>query len=226
LFINHLENFKNTNPPLPRKSLTLPHTPSNPKGMTAKTDLNFELAILCGSVRQGRKSIYVANWFAQSMAKVPGITVNFLDLADYDLPIMSERRGKHPNLPEAAEKLGAHLERADALLIVSPEYNGSYPGVLKNALDYYYDEFAKKPVGLVTVSGGRQGGISALLALQVLFVKVGSFVSPAKMQVAEVEKVFDEHGTTDNEHFLKSAQRFVTDYLWFAEAILAKKQKG
>jgi NAD(P)H-dependent FMN reductase len=192
--------------------------------MSLKTSINFEIAVLCGSVRQGRKSINVANWFAQSLAQVPGITVNFLDLAEYDLPIMSERRGRHPNLPEAAEKLGAQLERADALLVVSPEYNGSYPGVLKNALDYYYDELSKKPVGLVTVSGGRLGGISALAALQLLFIKVGAFVSPAKMQVAEVEKVFDEHGNTDNEHFTKSAQRFITDYLWLIEAILAKKQ--
>jgi azobenzene reductase len=83
---------------------------------------------------------------------------------------------------------------------------------------------SKKPVGLVTVSGGRLGGISALAALQLLFVKVGAFVSPAKMQVAEVDKVFDEHGNTDNEHFLKSAQRFNTDFLWLIEAILAKKQ--
>lgn len=189
-------------------------------------NLNFEIAILCGSVRQGRQSIHVANWFATQLAKMPGVTVNFLDLAEYDLPIMSERRGRHPNLPAVAEKLGAQLERADALVVVSPEYNGSYPGALKNALDYYYDELSKKPVGFVTVSGGRLGGISALLALQLLFIKVGAFVSPAKMQVAEVEKVFDEHGTTGNEHFLKSAQRFIADYLWFAEAILAKKQNS
>jgi len=192
--------------------------------MSAKASINFEIAVLCGSVRMGRQSPAVARYFADALAKQPGVKVNYIDLAEYDLPIMMERRGKHPNLPAAAEKLGAQLQNADALVVVSPEYNGSYPGALKNALDYYYDELSKKPVGLVTVSGGRLGGISALLALQVLFLKVGAIVSPAKMQVAEVTKVFDEHGATDNEHFIKSAQRFIVDFMWLAEAILAKKQ--
>jgi azobenzene reductase len=192
--------------------------------MSLKTSINFEIAVLCGSVRQGRKSPAVAKYLANALAKQNGIKINYIDLAEFDLPIMQERRGHHPNLPAAAEKLGVQLENADAILVVSPEYNGSYPGVLKNTLDYYYDELAKKPVGIVSVSSGRLAGANVMQMLQLLFLRVGSFVCPAKMQVAEVGKVFDEHEKTDNEFFIKSSAKFIEEFRWFIEAILAKKQ--
>lgn len=192
--------------------------------MSQNTPLQYEIAVICGSVRTGRKSSAVAKYFANILEKHQGVKVNYIDLKEFDLPVMQERRGHDQNLPEAAEKLGVQLENADAILVVSPEYNGGYPGALKNALDYYYSELSKKPVGLVSVSNGRLAGVSALQMLQLLFLKVGSFVCPARMSVAEVESVFDEHEKTDNEHFIKSANQFVKDFTWFTEAILAKKQ--
>lgn len=186
----------------------------------------IEIAILNGSVRMGRKSPQVAEYLAQKLTgDYENITVNYLDLADFNLPIMQERRGIHPNLPTSAEKLGVELERADALIVVTPEYNGGYPGVLKNALDYYYDEISKKPVGVVSVSSGRMGAIQAWEKLVGLFVKIGAFMANARLHVGEIDKVFDEDLRVTSGHFEKSATKFVRDYLWFVDAILTKQRK-
>ena len=186
----------------------------------------INIAVLNGSVRMGRKSPQVAEYLVQQLNNSgDNVKAHYLDLAEYNLPIMQERRGIHPNLPASAEKLGVALENADALIVVTPEYNGGYPGVLKNALDYYYDELTKKPVGVVSVSSGRMGAIQAWEKLVALFVKIGSFMANARFHVGEVGNVFDEDGNVTSEHFEKSAARFVRDYLWFTDAILTKKRK-
>jgi NAD(P)H-dependent FMN reductase len=186
----------------------------------------LKLALICGSVRMGRKSPMVAEHLIKQIEMhYPGVAIDYIDLADHPLPVMQERRGHHNNLPAAVEKLGVQLEEADAILVVTPKYNGGYPGVLKNALDYFYDEFTKKPVGIVSVSSGRMGGNLAHQMLVNLFMRVGSFVSPARLYIAEVSKNFDENGNLQNEHIVKSVQRFVDEYFWFTEAIIAKKHK-
>jgi azobenzene reductase len=185
----------------------------------------IKLAVLCGSVRMGRKSPLVAEYVANEFkSKSEIFEVTYIDLAEYNLPIMQERRGHHPNLPAIAEKLGQQLESADALVVVTPEYNGSYPGVLKNALDYFLDEVSKRPVGVVSVSGGRMGGNHAWQSLTAMFLRIGAFVAPARFHVAEVGKVFNDNGEVVSDHFKKSANRFTSEFQWFAEAILEKKR--
>ncbi len=181
----------------------------------------MKLAILCGSVRMGRKSILVANHLVSTFEANPAFdSVELLDLADYNLPMMQERRGQHPNLPAAAEKLGMTLESADALVVVTPEYNGSYPGVLKNALDYYLDEYRKKPVGIVSVSSGSMGGNLAHKELSVMFMRIGAFVSPSRLYVSEVGKMFEEDGKAVGERYLKASAKFADEFAWFTGAII------
>ncbi len=172
----------------------------------------------------GRKSPAVAEYFIKLLEQNDNIEVTYLDLREYNLPIMQERRGIHPNLPPMAENLGAQLEDTDALIVVTPEYNGGYPGVLKNALDYFYDEITKKPVGVISVSSGQQGGIQAWQALTSMFLKVGSFVAPSRLHVAQVAEVFNEQGEAVSEYFIKSSASYTKNFLWFAQAIITKKR--
>lgn len=172
----------------------------------------------------GRKSPTVAEYLVQQLEKNDNLQLTYLDLREFNLPIMQERRGIHPNLPPMAEKLGAQLEEADAIIVVTPEYNGGYPGVLKNALDYYYDEITKKPVGVVSVSSGQQGGIQAWQALTSMFLKMGAFVAPPRLHVAQVAEVFNDQGEAVNDYFIKSARLYIKNFLWFTEAILSHKR--
>lgn len=187
----------------------------------------MKLAVFCGSVRMGRKSPLVAKYITEEFKNSgAAISVTYIDLAEHNLPIMQERRGQHPNLPAVVDKLGQLLDDADAFVFVTPEYNGGYPGVLKNALDYFLDEFRKKPIGVISVSSGRMGGNHAWRALAALFMRIGAFVAPARFHVAEVGKAFNDDGEVVSDHFKKSAARFKDDFLWFADAIMTKKNRA
>ena len=96
------------------------------------------IAVVLGSVRPGRAGEQVARWIEEQSLQVEGVNPIFIDLRDYDLPLFAEEMPpsmQAPTLPEAV-RLRANIEALDAVVFVTPEYNHSIPGVLKNAIDY------------------------------------------------------------------------------------------
>ena len=96
------------------------------------------VAIVLGSVRPGRAGEQVVRWIEEQSLQVEGVNTIFIDLRDYDLPLFAEEMPpsmQAPTLPEAV-RLRANIEALDAVVFVTPEYNHSIPGVLKNAIDY------------------------------------------------------------------------------------------
>jgi len=178
----------------------------------------MKIAILLGSVREGRQSHKIAHYL-QARLQEKGITADLIDLAENPLPIM----GIHPQPPPEVERIGVRLQEADALLFVTPEYHGSFSGVIKNAIDYFWAEFQKKPIGVVTVSAGKMGGINASSQLQHVILSLGAFALPTKLLVPEVQNVFDDSFQPVNEGLIKSADKFLDEYLWFADAVYQKK---
>jgi NAD(P)H-dependent FMN reductase len=178
---------------------------------------------LLGSTRIGRQSHKIAHHL-DSALRQRGVTTDLIDLAENPLPILEERAGRSPQLQARIDGLSARLHRADAMVFVTPEYHGSFSGVLKNALDYFWEEFSKKPIGVVAVSTGRLGGINASTQLQHVVLSLGGFALPTKLLVPEVQNVFDESLQIKNEPLVKTAARFLDEYLWFARAIVAAKQ--
>lgn len=185
----------------------------------------MKIAILLGSVRIGRQSHKIARYL-QTRLQEKGITADLIDLAENPLPIMEERSGIHPQLPPEVRRIGVRLREADALVFVTPEYHGSFSGVLKNALDYFGAEFQKKPIGVVTVSAGKMGGINASTQLQHVILSLGAFALPTKLLVPEVQNAFDDSFQPVNEGLIKSVNKFLDDYLWFADAVYQKKSEN
>lgn len=111
----------------------------------------LRIPVIVGSVRRGRQSIKVAR-FAGDRLQEAGAEAPLLDLARIGLPIMEERLYMRDDPPPGLVPFSEAVASADAVVVVSPEYNGSIPGVLKNALDYLYSEWNRKPVGIITVS--------------------------------------------------------------------------
>lgn len=113
------------------------------------------IAVVLGSIRPGRAGEQVVRWIEEQSLQVEGVNPIFIDLRDYDLPLFAEEvppSMQAPELPEAV-RLRANLEANDAVLFVTPEYNHSIPGALKNALDYLPPATLKdKAVGLVGYS--------------------------------------------------------------------------
>jgi len=177
----------------------------------------LRIPVLLGSVRRGRRSIRVAR-FAASRLERAGAEAPLLDLAEIDLPIMEERLHKRDDPPPGLVGFSRAIRSADAVVVVSPEYNGSWPGVLKNALDYIHGEWFRKPVGIVTVSAGRFGGVQLHNHLQLFFLRVRA-LPVAGMHVPNVTRAFDENGEPLEPRHEKSFGGFMETLDWYARAI-------
>src|SRR5262245_5675970 len=108
----------------------------------------LSIPVILGTVRQGRMSAHAARFMVDHLATKRGVETELIDIAT--LPLTTADAGEATK--DAA--LSATLTRADGLVIVSPEYNHSFPGMLKHVLDGYLKEYLHKAVGVVGVSAG------------------------------------------------------------------------
>ncbi len=177
----------------------------------------LRVPVLVGSVRRGRKSIGVAR-FACDRLERAGSRAPLLDLAALDLPVMEERVHMRDDAPAGALRLSRSIESADAVVVVSPEYNGSIPGALKNAMDYLLGEWHRKPVGIVTVSSGAFGGVQVHNHLQLLFLRLKA-LPVAGMAVSHVGRSFGADGELLEARYEKSFAAFSDTLCWYARAI-------
>ena len=184
----------------------------------------MNIVIISGSTRIGRLSHRATVELGKRMAK-RGISAEIIDLAEYRLPILENVANKNTTNAHI-QAFAKKLNEADAMIFVSPEYHGSYSGALKNALDYVWKEFAKKPIGVVTATTGKFGGVNASTQMQLLILSLGAFPMPYKLLVPFVDEVFNENGELIDEGTAKSFEKFITDFMWFAEALVAKKQES
>src|SRR5690349_114928 len=117
------------------------------------------LQIVVASTREQRKGPQVAAWFEGEARAHGGFEIELVDLAAVALPLFDEPR--HPRLRqyehEHTRRWSASVERADAFVFVTPEYNYGAPPSLLNALDYLIQEWAYKPVGFVSYGGVSAG---------------------------------------------------------------------
>lgn len=177
----------------------------------------LRIPVLVGSVRRGRQSIKVAR-FAGDRLRRAGADAPLLDLADFDLPVMEERLHRRDDPPPGLVAFSDAIREADAVVIVSPEYNGSIPGVLKNALDYIHGEWERKPVGIVTLSAGAFGGVQVHNHLQLLFLRLKA-LPVAHMAVPTVGRSFDDEGEPREERYEKAFARFTETLEWYTRAL-------
>jgi NAD(P)H-dependent FMN reductase len=129
-------------------------------------DVPLRIAVIVGSTREGRAADTVAGWFLDRALGRDGVDLDVLDLAGFDFPAHYPR--------EATPRMTAFtsaIDRADGYVVVTPEYNRSFPASLKQAIDYAYDEWHAKPVGFVSY-GCRSRGHYAVAALRVVFAEL------------------------------------------------------
>ena len=148
---------------------------------------------LCGSLRQG-STTHAALTLALAGAAEVGVAVELLSLNTYQL-IFHGAIADEADYPPDVFKLKEKVKRADGILLGTPEYHGSFSGVLKNALDLMgFDEFENKVVGLIGVSGGRMGAGSALSMLRTVATTLRAWVVPNDVSIPRAAAAFDENG--------------------------------
>ncbi|KAF2074204.1 hypothetical protein CYY_004490 [Polysphondylium violaceum] len=161
--------------------------------------------IIVGSTRNGRVGDQVAEYVLKTMsASSPNFKFEIVDLRDHPLPMFDE-----PAIPayktytkDHSFKWSEKVSQADAFVFVTPEYNGFIPGVLKNAIDFLYQEWKNKPT--VIVSYANRGGSSAAASLRAITTRIGMKVAetmpalisnndvrdPATNRIADPETAF------------------------------------
>ena len=129
-------------------------------------ELPLRVAVVVGSTREGRVCDRFAGWIADRAGRRPDLDVTVLDLAEFAFP------AAYPKVPTAAmTAFTARLAGADACVVVTPEYNRSFPASLKQAIDYGYDEWRAKPVGFVSYGCGSVG-LYAVEHLRTVFTEL------------------------------------------------------
>jgi NAD(P)H-dependent FMN reductase len=186
----------------------------------------FKIPLILGSTRRDRKSPSVATFVSNRLIATGKVEPNLIDLAALNLPIMEERLRMRDDPPPGLPEFAAAVGNADALVVVTPEYNNGYPGVLKNALDYLLPEYKRKPVGIVTVSGGDFGGVNCLAMLRHVFLHMGAIPVPARLPIQRVQQSFGPDGTPVEQAYIKRADAFIAELLWLTEAVSEQKKRG
>lgn len=153
------------------------------------------MGVIAATTRPGRKSVGVAQWVASRARERDGIEVDLVDLGELGLPMFDEP--EHPRHQryqhEHTKAWSVRVAGWDAVVITTPEYNHSYPGSLKNALDFLYREWRGMPVGFVSY-GGRSAGIRAVHDLHPVVLELGMRPLHADVAVAFHRDHLDEHG--------------------------------
>jgi NAD(P)H-dependent FMN reductase len=126
-----------------------------------------KIGLIVPSARPNRIGGRVAEWVAGVVGQ--DWDVDVIDLAELNLPYFNEPispKQQKPRSTDHAKTWGARVDGLDALVVITPEYNGSYPGALKNAIDYLYAELNELPTAVVGYGwGGGQGAIDATVTL-------------------------------------------------------------
>ncbi|MEX0646501.1 MAG: NAD(P)H-dependent oxidoreductase [Balneolaceae bacterium] len=173
-----------------------------------------KIEIISGSARPERQSHQVALYLQGILNKNENISAEILDVMEFNFPLLDYTFSNHPSPPERMKTFSHRLQNTDAILVVSPEHNGSYSGALKNTMDYFYKEYDGKFFGIVTVSNGSLGGISAMKNLQQYCLTLRGHVSPRGLLTPRVQDLF-KNGNLIDENYRNRANRFVHSFLEF-----------
>lgn len=184
----------------------------------------FYIPVMLGSIRRNRESAKVAKFAVNWLHRMEGVRTDLLDLKEFNLPMMEERLRFREDAPAGALELSARINRADSIVIVTPEYSSGYPGVLKNALDYLKPEYKRKPFGIITVSSA-EGGMMCLISLRQVILHLGGVPIPATLPVFRVQESFDAEGNSLAAGFQKQAKEFFDELLWFSEGLASHQAK-
>jgi NAD(P)H-dependent FMN reductase len=171
------------------------------------------IPVILGTVRQGRESEHAARLVFELTKKRAGVGTELIDIRT--LPMRLDDAGEQMKDP----KFSATIERCDGLIIVTPEYNHSFPGLLKHALDMNLKEYVHKAVGICGVSAGAIGGARAIEQLVPVMRELGLVTIFEDVNFPKVGTLFDERGNLLDENFVRRIDTFLNELIWMARVL-------
>ena len=169
-----------------------------------------KIAFLCGSLRKGSINQKLQTALIKKFEHA-GASCSIIDLGAYDLPIFHGDLG----VPSGLKQLVSDLSKHDGIVVVSPEYNGGLPPILKNAIDWIstYDTTPFKTCywGIASCTPGPMSGIMGMRQINYILMRVGSHVSPFQVGVGNADTAFDEAGALIAEPPASLADKLIQD---------------
>lgn len=193
----------------------------------------MKLGIIVGTTRQNRQSIKQAKWVLNTAELDEDIKAEIVDLKDYPMPFMEEpvspRYNANRQIDPAVKPWLDKLETFDAYVFVTPEYNHSIPGVLKNALDYVTWEMNRKPATIV--SHGTVGGARAAMHLKEILSESKCVPIPNFVVMHGMSELIDDKGNlsesaTANPYGPQSTlETTLQELKWYSDALIAAQER-
>jgi NAD(P)H-dependent FMN reductase len=173
----------------------------------------LSIPVILGTTRKGRMSANAARFMVGQIEKRDGIKTELIDISELPMPV--DDAGEAIKDPVFSEKMAM----ADALVIVTPEYNHSFPGLLKHVLDSCLKEYIHKAAGIVGVSAGPFGGVRAIQDFLPVIRELGLVNIFWDVNFGNISKVFDESGKLLDEAFVARADKFLNELIWMAKTL-------
>jgi NAD(P)H-dependent FMN reductase len=173
----------------------------------------LSIPVILGTSRKGRMSAHAARFMLRELEKREGVSTELIDIGSLELHL--DDNGQGTGDPTFA----ASMARADAIVIVAPEYNHAMPGLLKHVLDSCLKEYIHKAAGIVAVSAGPFGGTRVIETSLPVLRELGLVTIFWDVNVGSVGKVFDEGGRLLDDAFVRRADKFLGELIWMAKTM-------
>jgi NAD(P)H-dependent FMN reductase len=171
------------------------------------------IPVILGTVRKGRASENVAKLVAEQLSRRDGVETDLIDIKDLNFPNDDAGESiKHPTFCK-------QMQRADGLVLVTPEYNHGYPGMLKHVLDTNLKEYIHKAVGICGVSAGRFGGTRVIESLLPVLRELGLVTIFWDGNFSKAGSLFDESGNLLDRSHVKHLNQFFGELIWMSKVL-------
>ena len=171
------------------------------------------IPVILGTTRKGRMSLHAAQFIVGQLQKREGVSTELIDIAELNLPVDDAGEG----VKDA--RFSTAMERADAIVVVTPEYNHSFPGLLKHVLDSCLKEYIHKAAGVVGVSAGVFGGARVIEHFQPVLRELGLVSIFWDVNFGGVGKVSDQKGHLLDPAYIRRTEKFLSELIWMAKVL-------
>jgi NAD(P)H-dependent FMN reductase len=171
------------------------------------------IPIILGTARRGRRTEHAAGFVFEQTKKRADIETELVDICN--IPMKLDDAGEQMKDPT----FSATISRSDGLIIVTPEYNHGYPGLLKHALDMNLEEYIHKAVGICGVSAGPFGGARVIEALLPVMRELGLVTIFWDVNFANIQRLFDNEGKLLDQNYVRRVDKFLDELVWMARVL-------
>jgi NAD(P)H-dependent FMN reductase len=181
--------------------------------MPSPSERPLFIPVILGTARHGRRSEHAARFVFEQAKKRAEIETELVDVCK--IPMKLDDAGEHMKDPN----FSATIKRCDGLIIVTPEYNHGYPGLLKHALDMNLEEYIHKAVGICGVSAGPFGGARVIESLLPVMRELGLVTIFWDVNFGTVRGLFDDQGKLLDQSYGPRVDKFLNELIWMARVL-------